>query len=880
MKKHLMTITLIAAVLLIGLVGAASAASVTVAASNSQEKNTAQLICDGSNDQSEIQAAINQVAASGGEVYLLDGTFTVAGDINLASGVNLIGKGAGTTTINVVSEGWILVLGSNTISDLQATGKTGFFIIGNHVKMTNVTVRDYTAKVGAFYIYAANQALTDFTFTNCHAIDGWSFGFVNCGEGSPNSVSDITYSGCTAINCGRASQEDPWVTGFNFCEASTDISNMLVENCRAEGSWEAGFHFEDAPQKTNVIVRNCVSINNGQKKVQEDATYGAGFLGGGPTTQFIDCTSEGNLMGFFLLNGATVIRGKDIGSTYAFRTTDFNNIVMTDCWSDQAGIWALYGINSHDVTATNFKVTNPVGNPYPAILAESSMYPSYNMNIQLASTTAPTATTVPTTVPTTIATTVPTTIATTVPTTIATTVPTTIATAVPTTGIVVAASNSQVKSSAQYICDGSNDQSEIQAAINQAAASGGNVYLLDGTFTVAGDINLVSGVNLIGKGAGTTTLKFTIEGWIMVQGSNTVSDLQTTGPTGFLIVGSHVKMTNVTVRDYTAKAGAFHIYAANQALTDFTFTNCNAIDGWSYGFLNAGEGSPNSISGITYSGCTAINCGRTSQFNSWISGFNIAETTSISNVRVENCRAEGCWESGFYFTDGQSATNVVIQNCVSINNGQKKTKEDPTYGAGFYGGSSTTQYINCASQGNIEGFTLLDGATVTDCNDVGSRNGFTTTDHGSITLTNCASDKAQQWALYALNSHDVTATNFKVTNPVGNPYPAILAQSSMYPSTNMNIQIAGTTTGTAVQAPTAIFKASVTTGKAPLKVQFTDYSTGNPTSYLWKFGDGTTSTEQNPNHIYNKRGIYTVTEIVKNSAGSNTKIKTRLITVR
>jgi PKD repeat protein len=65
-----------------------------------------------------------------------------------------------------------------------------------------------------------------------------------------------------------------------------------------------------------------------------------------------------------------------------------------------------------------------------------------------------------------------------------------------------------------------------------------------------------------------------------------------------------------------------------------------------------------------------------------------------------------------------------------------------------------------------------------------------------------------------------------------------------------------------------------------MKVQFTDLSTKSPTSYLWKFGDGTTSTEQNPNHIYTKRGNYTVTEIVKNSAGSNTMVKTKYILVR
>ncbi len=49
-------------------------------------------------------------------------------------------------------------------------------------------------------------------------------------------------------------------------------------------------------------------------------------------------------------------------------------------------------------------------------------------------------------------------------------------------------------------------------------------------------------------------------------------------------------------------------------------------------------------------------------------------------------------------------------------------------------------------------------------------------------------------------------------------------------------------------------------------VSFSDQSV-NPTSYLWKFGDGTTSTLQNPFHNYTADGTYAVTQIVYNGCG-------------
>ena len=79
---------------------------------------------------------------------------------------------------------------------------------------------------------------------------------------------------------------------------------------------------------------------------------------------------------------------------------------------------------------------------------------------------------------------------------------------------------------------------------------------------------------------------------------------------------------------------------------------------------------------------------------------------------------------------------------------------------------------------------------------------------------------------------------------------------------------------TAGGVPNADFTADERRGVKPFTVMFTDLSTGNPTSWKWDFGDGSTSTEQNPVHVYQAEGAYDVTLTVSNSYGSDTEKKT------
>jgi outer membrane protein assembly factor BamB len=57
----------------------------------------------------------------------------------------------------------------------------------------------------------------------------------------------------------------------------------------------------------------------------------------------------------------------------------------------------------------------------------------------------------------------------------------------------------------------------------------------------------------------------------------------------------------------------------------------------------------------------------------------------------------------------------------------------------------------------------------------------------------------------------------------------------------------------------------------PLVVGFNDSSVNSPSSWLWNFGDGSTSSDKNPVHTYTRSGTYLVTLTVGNVMGNSTK---------
>jgi PKD repeat protein len=121
------------------------------------------------------------------------------------------------------------------------------------------------------------------------------------------------------------------------------------------------------------------------------------------------------------------------------------------------------------------------------------------------------------------------------------------------------------------------------------------------------------------------------------------------------------------------------------------------------------------------------------------------------------------------------------------------------------------------------------------------------------------------------NLNNVTGTKQTVTAATGLVMLASNDVTKQYWASDESL-------GSAPAPPTASFTASPTSGTAPLPVQFTDTSTGSPTAWAWDFGDGATSTAQNPQHTYVAAGTYTASLTASNAAGSNAATTTITVT--
>jgi subtilase family serine protease len=253
-------------------------------------------------------------------------------------------------------------------------------------------------------------------------------------------------------------------------------------------------------------------------------------------------------------------------------------------------------------------------------------------------------------------------------------------------------------------------------------------------------------------------------------------------------------------------------------------------------------------------------------------------------------------------SDGQNGLNVdfpgsspYVVSCggTSIrtnNNGiteETVWNNDPTSNAA--GGGISSAFPKPSYQNNVPLLSSINYRCVPDVSGNADPNtGYLIYIQGQKWLIGGTSAVSPLWSAYAARINQIYSMNIGFLQPLlyasptyvltditsGNNggYNALvgydLASGFGSPSLNFVKYIAN------IVVPVASFISDVSSGTAPLSVNFTDKSSNNPTSWLWDLGDGTTSTSQNITHTYTNSGTYTVSLTASNTAGNSSTTST------
>ncbi len=358
------------------------------------------------------------------------------------------------------------------------------------------------------------------------------------------------------------------------------------------------------------------------------------------------------------------------------------------------------------------------------------------------------------------------------------------------TKIVAASDSSQtLKDSADYVADGTGDQSEINSALT--AAAGGKVYLLEGTYTINAAISVPNNTTLAGAGSGTvitiansfnTTINAITNTTTGGSGTGiTIQDMrldgnssnQTSGTMNGLYLNgmgsgsgssatAGAKVMNISADNwrtygmsltstYNTMLAANHLQNNNVGMYLASGTN-NAING------NSAQGNSsngfyigsnaNTLTGNTAQGNTTSGFAFSSSNNNTVTGNSAQGNGSYSfwlsfssdNALTGNTAQGGTY--GFYF--GYSPNNTLSSNTIL---------ENTTYG--LYSASSANNVI--ASNRFVDsGGTANNNAIYLGASDSNTVTGNTITD-ASATTTN-----------YAINISDsLSDTNYLADNSLG-----------------------------------------------------------------------------------------------------------------
>lgn len=231
-----------------------------MAASNSIDSENADYVCDGVDDQNNINAAIGNLPAGGGSIYLREGTYVVSDNIIISkSNVALVGAGA-STVIKIKDAK------NANMSVIYASGEDNLLVQnlrvnGNAVNQTSGTMR-------GIYLYSVK---------NSKIVDCWVENLREYGiylqSSSNNTVTGNTVQGNSLDNSNNNT-----ITG-NTCQGNgqhgiylTASSNNTVTGNTIQGNDNHGIYLSFSSDNNmvsiNMVVGNSQATDNTDNGIQ------------------------------------------------------------------------------------------------------------------------------------------------------------------------------------------------------------------------------------------------------------------------------------------------------------------------------------------------------------------------------------------------------------------------------------------------------------------------------------------------------------------------------------------------------------------------------------------------------------------------------------
>jgi len=273
-------------------------ATIVIAAVDSslQSRAQADFVCDGVNDHVEIQAALDALPATGGEVMLLDGTYNIEVSLVLDSYQTLRGQGRNTILTSNTADLIFLsaVGGAGTelteivIADLQIDGGAGgvsdcgiYFEYVDYSFIQNVFLRRHASGTGSYRtgIYLLNSDFNTIIGNTCLDND-WEgiwldssnnnviTGNISQGNGEYGIWLDISNNNVISGNISRGSVEHgAWL--------GTSNNNVITGNI-FQGSGKIGiylFHGRGNSILGNTCIENSQRADNTHDNIEIFDSY-------------------------------------------------------------------------------------------------------------------------------------------------------------------------------------------------------------------------------------------------------------------------------------------------------------------------------------------------------------------------------------------------------------------------------------------------------------------------------------------------------------------------------------------------------------------------------------------------------------------------------